>query len=235
MAKDKKSVLLYCDLIHTVEKMDDEIAGKFFKHYLRYINDLNPKTDNLVVDLTFEGVKQNLKRDLKKWESTLEAKKLSGQEGNLKRWHLDVYNKYKAGELTLEESQRIAKHRKAIKEVANVAVTDTVTVTDNVTVTDKDIKASTSIPTLEEFIKHAKDRKPNVNPEDVRLRYFAWVDNDWSITRKGEKEPIKNWKSSLTNTVKYLSEVYVHKQKKLTELEEWELEQQRLAKIKSEQ
>ena len=68
MAEGKKSVLLYCDLIHTIEKMDNETAGKFFKHYLRYINDLDPKTEDLVVDLTFESVKQNLKRDLHKWE-----------------------------------------------------------------------------------------------------------------------------------------------------------------------
>lgn len=94
---------------------------------------------------------------------------------------------------------------------------------------------NTGIPTLEEFIAHAKSRKANVNPEDVRLRYFSWVDNDWSITRNRVKEPIKNWKSTLTNTLKYLSEVYVHKQKVLTEAEEWELEQQRIAKIKSEQ
>ena len=68
MAEGKKSVLLYCDLIHTIEKMDNETAGKFFKHYLRYINDLDPKTEDLVVDITFESVKQNLKRDLRKWE-----------------------------------------------------------------------------------------------------------------------------------------------------------------------
>lgn len=81
MAKDKKSVLLYCDLIHTVEKMDNETAGLFFKHYLRYVNDLNPQTDNLIVDLTFESVKQNLKRDLKKWEERAEKSRVNGSLG----------------------------------------------------------------------------------------------------------------------------------------------------------
>ena len=81
MAEGKKSVLLYCDLIHTIEKMDNETAGLFFKHYLRYVNDLNPSTDNMVVDITFEAVKQNLKRDLVKWEGRADKSRLNGKLG----------------------------------------------------------------------------------------------------------------------------------------------------------
>lgn len=81
MAQGKKSVVLYCDLIHTIEKMDNETAGEFFKHYLRYINDLEPETNNLVVELTFESVKQNLKRDLKKWERRAENSRKNGTLG----------------------------------------------------------------------------------------------------------------------------------------------------------
>ena len=61
MAKDKKSFLLYCDIIHTVEKMPTEKAGELFKHILQYVNDQNPKTDDLIVQLVFEPIKQQLK------------------------------------------------------------------------------------------------------------------------------------------------------------------------------
>ena len=81
MATNKKSVLLYCDLIHTVEKISDEDAGALFKHYLRYINDLNPTTDNVLVDVLFESIKQNLKRDLVKWEIRAERSKENGKLG----------------------------------------------------------------------------------------------------------------------------------------------------------
>lgn len=67
MAKDKKCVLLYCDLIHSVSKLTDEEAGKLFKHFLSYVNDLNPESDRLT-ELLFEPIKQTLKRDLRKWE-----------------------------------------------------------------------------------------------------------------------------------------------------------------------
>ena len=81
MAKNKKSFLLYCDLIHTVKKMKKEDAGELFIHILEYVNDLNPTTDNLYVDLVFEPVKQSLKRDLKRWESFIEKQRKNGALG----------------------------------------------------------------------------------------------------------------------------------------------------------
>lgn len=67
MAENKKSVLLYCDIIHTVEELDDVDAGLLFKHYLRYINDQNPEPPSKLIKIVFEPIKQNLKRDLVKW------------------------------------------------------------------------------------------------------------------------------------------------------------------------
>lgn len=69
MAENKKSFLLYCDLIHTVSKMPKDKAGELFIHILEYVNDKNPVTDDLIIQLTFEPIKQSLKRDLQKYES----------------------------------------------------------------------------------------------------------------------------------------------------------------------
>tara|TARA_R110000868_G_scaffold106830_3_gene292670 strand:- start:1820 stop:2452 length:633 start_codon:yes stop_codon:yes gene_type:complete len=68
MAENKKSVLLYCDIIHTVKELSDEEAGILFKHYLSYINDQNPTPKDKLTQIVFEPIKQNLKRDLEKWK-----------------------------------------------------------------------------------------------------------------------------------------------------------------------
>jgi hypothetical protein len=81
MAKDKKSFLLYTDLIHTLEKMPNEKAGELFKHILMYVNDMNPETDDLIIQLTFEPIKQQLKRDLQRYESTCEKNRTNGAKG----------------------------------------------------------------------------------------------------------------------------------------------------------
>jgi uncharacterized phage protein (TIGR02220 family) len=82
MAENKKSFVLYCDLIHTISKMPSDKAGDLFKHILEYVNDKNPTTDDLIINLTFEPIKQQLKRDLDKYESIRERNSLAAR----KRW-----------------------------------------------------------------------------------------------------------------------------------------------------
>jgi hypothetical protein len=82
MATDKKSFLLYCDLIHTVEQLTDEQAGHLFKHILRYVNDEEPQTDNVITRIAFEPIKQSLKRDLQKYEDIRKR----NQDNARKRW-----------------------------------------------------------------------------------------------------------------------------------------------------
>lgn len=113
MAQQKKSFLLYCDLIHTVSKMPKEKAGELFLHILEYVNDLNPQTDDLIIQLTFEPIKQSLKRDLEKYENI----RLKNIENANKRW-----NKKNA-----TASDRIPSNTKN-------AVNDSVNVNDNVIV-----------------------------------------------------------------------------------------------------
>lgn len=128
MAEGKNSFILYADLLPTVEKLSDKRAGVLFKTILRYVNDKNPEVTDILVDLVFESVKQQLKRDLKEWEGTRSERSASGKMGNLKRWHKDLYKQVVDGQLSLEESQKIANDRYATKAIAKIAVTDTVNV-----------------------------------------------------------------------------------------------------------
>jgi len=68
MAKDKKSFVLYADQIHTVKHLTDEQAGQLYKHLLAYVNDEDPVLENPILNIAFEPIKQQLKRDLVKYE-----------------------------------------------------------------------------------------------------------------------------------------------------------------------
>jgi len=81
MAKDKKSFILYCDYLHTFSKLPDEFAGKLIKHVLEYVNDMNPESDDWMLNATFEPIKRQLKRDLKKYEKIQERNKVNGALG----------------------------------------------------------------------------------------------------------------------------------------------------------
>ena len=137
MAENKKSFLLYCDLLHTVKKLNDEQAGKLFKHVLEYVNDLNPETEDILMQVCFEPIRQSLKRDLQKYEQIREKKREAGKKGANKRW------------------QNIAPAKSAKKKMANIAVS----VSDSVSVSDKDIYRSFAhlSMSLDEFNKLEKD------------------------------------------------------------------------------
>lgn len=66
------------------------------------------------------------------------------------------------------------------------------------------IKEDNKIPTKEEFIAYALSVMPDVSLTDLGLKYQSWIVNDWSINRNGKLAKIINWKSTLTNTLKFL-------------------------------
>ena len=81
MAENKKSFLIYCDIIHTVKHLTDEEKGILFQHLLEYVNDLNPTLDNRLLNAVFEPIKQQLKRDLIKYESICNRNSTNGALG----------------------------------------------------------------------------------------------------------------------------------------------------------
>lgn len=64
-------------------------------------------------------------------------------------------------------------------------------------------------PTLDEFIEHGEIRLQMMgeNPSQYRKalikKYLAWSDNDWNTLGKKSRK-IKNWRSTLTNSLDYL-------------------------------
>jgi len=201
MAENKKSVLLYCDIITTVEELTDDEAGRLFKHYLRYINDLNPVAPDKLTQIVFEPIKQNLKRDLKKWEGSKETKSDAGALGNLKRWNNDLYLKVISNEMDIKEAVEIAKSRYAIKKsqtVANVAVT----VTDTVTVTEREINFTPGFEGLEKCTEVAlKDdrylRENKTNMRELQIfNKFLSKQGVYEKTLLDYKQHFSNWKSA---------------------------------------
>jgi len=84
MAENKKGFVLYADQKSIIDMLQNEVAGELFKHIFAYVNDEEPISDNPLVNLAFEPIKLQLKRDLKKWEDIKvkrsEAGKISAEK-----------------------------------------------------------------------------------------------------------------------------------------------------------
>jgi|688.fasta_scaffold806428_1 hypothetical protein len=114
MAKDKKGFILYADQKELFEQLPDEKAGQLIKFIMKYVNDENPSTDDLIINLAFTPIKQQLKRDLQKFEQTKVNRSIAGKAGADKRW------------------QNVANDSKRISTIAKMAVNDNVNVNDKV-------------------------------------------------------------------------------------------------------
>lgn len=122
---------MYVDQRGVFDKLPDEIAGKLIKHIFSYVNDENPtlSKDDLIIEIAFEPIKLQLKRDLKKWENTASKNAENGKLGGIKSGEArrQKAKQDEANEATASKSKRTQ---------ANEADTDTVTVND--TVNDND-------------------------------------------------------------------------------------------------
>ncbi len=63
------------------------------------------------------------------------------------------------------------------------------------------IKKDNNIPAWDEFLTYAKEKEPKINLSALKNKYDAWVVNGW---KNGNDRPIKNWKSSLLQTLIHL-------------------------------
>jgi hypothetical protein len=108
MAKDKKGFILYADQKELFEQLPDDKAGQLIKFIMKYVNDENPSTEDLIINLAFTPIKQQLKRDLEKFEQTKVNRSIAGKAGADKRW------------------QNIANDSKRISSIAKMAVNDNV-------------------------------------------------------------------------------------------------------------
>lgn len=192
MFKNKKSFLLYCDIHNTVSMLPDEYAGKLFKHILAYVNDLNPTTDDMLLQIAFEPIKQTLIRDLDKYNNIIERNKDNGSKGGRPK---KENPKNPVGYL---ETQRNPKKPKK----ADIDI-DSVIDSDIDSVIDSDKLINKNIPSISEFSDYAKTIIQDFKSYEFSIenKYNAWIEAGW---KDGNGKKIVNWKSKLNNTIPYL-------------------------------
>jgi len=186
MAENKKGFVLYADLIHTINKMPSDKAGDLFKHILSYVNDEDPTTDDMLIELVFEPIKQQLKRDLRKYED------------KKKQWS--------------DAGKRSAEVRKAKKNEQTLTTvkkrsTDS-TVKDNVIVNVKDKVKDNNINNSEFIKKCLSDSQwleisamQNKIKIDV-IQLFITTFENHLITMEEQKNSLKEFKSHFIHWLK---------------------------------
>lgn len=181
MAKDKKGFILYCDYLGMVSKLPDEVAGKLLKTILEYVNDKNPVVNDLLLQVAFEPIKQQLKRDLKNYEKLKVKRAEIGKKGG------------EASAAKRSKGDQIEPIGSELNQIQpNPTVIDTVIVTVTDTVTEIVDKGGFKKPTIDQISEYCLERKNKVSPE----RFFNhYESNGWMVG----KTKMKNWKAAIRN------------------------------------
>jgi hypothetical protein len=169
MADQKKSFVLYGDLIHTTQHLTNEDAGKVFKWVLEYVNDNEPKPLKGLLAAVCEPIKQQLKRDLLKYETKREqyseAGKRSAEARRLKKLEAEKESNEIQRTLTNVENR-------STKSTVSVNVSDNVNVTDNVIK-----KKSNIIERKQDFKKSLLSFYPKYSKDLLNEFYSYWTEH----------------------------------------------------------
>jgi uncharacterized protein YdaU (DUF1376 family) len=184
MAENKKSFVLYADLIKSLEHLTNEEKGILFNHLLEYVNDMKPVLTDRLILTAWKPIELQLKRDLIKFEEVKakrsEAGKRSAELRALKNDETNTTNS------TSVESVKQASTNST--DNVNVNVTDNVN--DNV------IKKKESLETRSLAFKETL--RPFINKfgvDMVKNFYGYWSEPNQSKT-KMLFEMQKTWDTS---------------------------------------
>jgi hypothetical protein len=79
MAENKKSFVLYADLLRNIEHLTNEEKGMLFNHLLEYVNDLNPILEDRLLITAWKPIEAQLKRDLVKFKEVKDKRSKAGK------------------------------------------------------------------------------------------------------------------------------------------------------------
>src|SRR5690554_409261 len=193
MADNKKSFILYTDLKSVVEKLitkDREDgtnnSGELFYHILEYVNDEDPKPSNFIIEMVFEPIKLQLKRDFEKWEDIRAKRVEAGKIGGIRSGKTRSKTKQTKQVLNLLSKTKQNEANEAVNVNVNVRVND---IKERVIKKEIEFKES-----IEPFIPiYGKDICNNFylywsepNKSKTKLRYE--MEKTWDVERR-----LANW------------------------------------------
>ena len=123
MATGKKSFVLYADLIHVVRKLPKAARGDLLLIILEYVNDeldvvKAMEEIDILLSVTFEPIKQQLKRDLKKYEQ----KQIQRSEAGKRSAELRSVNKNEQMLTVVNENKQTSTVNVNVNDNVNVNV-----------------------------------------------------------------------------------------------------------------
>lgn len=160
MAENKKSFVLYADLIKSIEHLTYEEKGILLTHLLEYVNDMNPILTDRLILTAWKPIELQLKRDLKKFEEVKEKRSLAGKRSAELR--------------ALKIDEQAEANSTSVESVEQTPTNPTDNDNDNVNVNDNVINNNTiNFDKLLLFLNSLTKRNFKIINEATKKKYLA--------------------------------------------------------------
>lgn len=150
--KNKKSFIMYTDYQKHINLLSDEEAGKLIKAVLEYTNTSNEPKLPPAAYMAFSFIKEQIDRDLEKWEDTCKKRSEAGKLGGRPKIHKDSGSEQK--QLKAKKAIGFFENQNEAKKADNVNVNDS----DNVSDSEYVNETVNDIDTVNEYVSESENK-----------------------------------------------------------------------------
>mgnify|MGYP003633023339 FL=1 len=198
MAENKKSFVLYADLINNIDHLSNEEKGILFNHLLEYVNDMNPVLTDRVVLSAWKFIQSQLKRDLVKFEEVKEVRSKAGKESARVR--------------ALNKDKESLTNPTRVESVQQDSTNPTVNVNENVNVNDNVINSTKLLSVFNSILGKKTRVVPDKANKQLKAALKAGYSKDDIVTAitNASKDP-----HHVESNYKYLTLEFITRPDKL--------------------
>ena len=209
---NKKSFILHNDSLDILDQLTNEQAGKLFKAISTYQKVGKITNLDQLLKIVITPFLNQFKRDDESFNKSV----LMGKIGNLKKYHKEIYNRYIAKELSLEEAEAIAyPYKKEIDRPPIVpdrprSLNDSVN--DSVNDNDKEEQKNLIKKAQDEMLEDEKRKLAERSKAVIKIP--DWINsenwNEWLKARKKKKysESPQAFKAIINTIEKFKADGY---------------------------
>lgn len=196
MAKDPAFLFYSSDFLTGVSDLTMEERGQYIT--LLCLQHQKGRLTRKMIDLGVPGVSDDVLLKFSKDED--------GSYYN-ERLETEAEKRRKHSKLQSERAKKRWDKKKGGKGSGNTSADAAALPVENVNENgnSNSLSIKDKLPSVLEFVQYglenAKEKGLNISDTSLELKFQAWKENGW---KNGNGRPIKNWKSSLLNTLKYL-------------------------------
>ena len=170
MAENKKSFVLYADLIKSIEHLTNEEKGILFNHLLEYVNDKNPVLEDRLILTAWKPIELQLKRDLIKFEEVKAKRSEAGKRSAELR--------------ALKNDENNLTNSTSVESVEQTSTNPTDNVNDNVNVNVINSKSKPSLETRSLAFKESLIQfKQTYSINMLKSFYDYWTEPNHTKTK----------------------------------------------------